>query len=218
MSSAEPGHILAAAGTNGAGKSSIVGPLIEAAGGAYFNPDLYARLLIDKGLPPDEANGRAWRMGYEALQAAIDQNTSFAFETTLGGTSILVELLRALALERRVSIFYVGLITPELHIRRVAERVARGGHDIPEVKIRERFDSSRANLLKLIGTRAGIRVWDNSTQTSDGEPAPREIFRVSDRKIVIPQPFEPQEVVQWAQPLLARAMGLRRVLQWPSTA
>lgn len=26
-------------------KSSIVGPLIEAAGGAYFNPDLYARAL-----------------------------------------------------------------------------------------------------------------------------------------------------------------------------
>lgn len=208
MSSGSRGRIIAAAGPNGAGKSSIVGPLIEAAGGAYFNPDLYARDLIAKGCPVNDANGRAWQLGYKALCRAIDEDTHFAFETTLGGTSILVELLRALALERRVSIYYVGLATPELHIQRVAERVARGGHDIPEAKIRERFNNSRANLLKLMGTRADIRVWDNSTQTADGEPAPKEIFRISNRKIEIPQPFEPRAVAQWAQPLLAKAMGL----------
>lgn len=206
--SGKAGRIIAAAGTNGAGKSSIVGPLIEAAGGAYFNPDLFARELISKGLPPAEANGLAWRTGYAALTAAVDGNSNFAFETTLGGTSILVELLRALALHRRVSIFYVGLSSPELHIQRVAERVARGGHDIPEQKIRERFDSSRSNLLKFMGTSAEIRVWDNSTQTDDSEPAPVEIFRCSNRRISIPQPFEPESVAQWAQPLLSKALGL----------
>ena len=208
--SLKQGRIIAAAGTNGAGKSSIVGPLIEAAGGAYFNPDLYARGLLKIGYPQDRANSEAWSTGFERLQQAIDSNSNFAFETTLGGNSITMELLRALAVGRRVSIFYVGLASPELHIQRVAERVERGGHDIPEARIRERFNSSRGNLLKFIGTRAEIRVWDNTTQTADGSPSPVEIFRVQNRKVQVLDRQQPPHTIAWAQPLLAKALGMKR--------
>ncbi len=208
--SAKPGHILVAAGPNGAGKSSIVAPLVRAAGGLYFNPDEYTRDLVAIGLPLDQANVLAWRKGYDGLQRAIDQNQNFAFETTLGGASITIELLRALALGRRVTLLYVGLASPELHVQRVAERVARGGHDIPEAKIRERFDNSRANLLKFIGTRAEIRVWDNSHQTADGKPAPVEVFRIQNRKLLIPRGDEVAQTVSWAQPLVAKALAIAR--------
>jgi predicted ABC-type ATPase len=40
-------------------------------------------------------------------------------------------------------IWYVGLDTVERHIAHVRSRVARGGHDIPAPKIRERYDRSR---------------------------------------------------------------------------
>ena len=206
--SAKSGRIIAAAGTNGAGKSSIVGPLIRAAGGAYYNPDEYTRELVAIGVPLDQANALAWRKGYDGLQRAIDENLNFAFETTLGGSSITVELLRALAVGRRVTILYVGLASPELHIQRVAERVARGGHDIPEEKIRERFDSSRANLLRFIGTRAEIRAWDNSHQTADGSAAPVEIFRVQNRKVLIPKGRQVSQTAGWAQPLVAKALSV----------
>ena len=119
-----------------------------------------------------------------------------------------MELLRALALERRVLIFYVGLASVDLHIQRVAERVARGGHDIPERKIRERYDNSRTNLLKFIGTRAEIRVWDNSHQSADGSPAPREVFRVQNREMLIPKGGELSATVAWAQPLVAKALSI----------
>lgn len=209
MPSAKAGLIVVAAGTNGAGKSTIIGPLIRANGGAYYNPDEYTEELVKSGMPLDQANGLAWQNGYEALRRAIDENTNFAFETTLGGSSITMELLRALAVGRRLLILYVGLASPELHIQRVAERVARGGHNIPEDKIRERFESSRANLLRFIGTSAEIRVWDNSRQTADGEPAPVEIFRVQNRKVLIPKGKQMQNTIGWAQPLLAKAQLVR---------
>lgn len=207
---AKTGRIIVAAGTNGAGKSSIVGPLIRAQGGDYYNPDEQTQGLVGIGLSLEQANARAWRLGYETLQRSIDQSLNFTFETTLGGASITMELLRALALGRRVLIFYVGVASVGLHIQRVAERVGRGGHDIPERKIRERYDNSRANLLKFIGTRAEIRVWDNSRQTADGSPAPSEVFRVRNRKVLIPHDGDPSATVAWAQPLVAKALSIAR--------
>ena len=150
----------------------------------------------------------AWSKGYDALQSAIDENFNFAFETTLGGSSITVELLRALAVGRRVTILYIGLESPELHIQRVAERVARAGHNIPQEKIRERFDSSRAKLLRFIGTRAQIRVCDNSHQTADRSAAPAELFRVQKRKALIPKGAEISQIAGWAQALVAKALSV----------
>lgn len=113
-----------AAGTNGAGKSTIVGEFLAGHGGAYFNPDLLARRLIGQGAVLEEANASAWRLGFEALQRAIGRNEDFAFETTLGGASITRELHRAIAAGLRVSIVYVGLASPEQHVERVRARVA----------------------------------------------------------------------------------------------
>src|SRR5690606_18626324 len=138
------------------------------AGGDYYNPDERTRAYIKAGLDPDDANSRAWQDGFDALKRAIDANASFTFETTLGGKSIVVELFRALALGRRLTIYYVGLESVDLHIRRVAARVRCGGHDIPAAKIRERFAHSRDNLLGFIGTRASIRAWDNSDEDESG--------------------------------------------------
>jgi predicted ABC-type ATPase len=201
--------ILAAAGTNGAGKSSIVQPFIEARGGTYFNPDEYARGLVRGGIALKEANGLAWIKGYAGLIDAIENNQAYAFETTLGGHSVAYQLMRALAFGRRVVILYVGLSSVELHLQRIRERVARGGHDIPEPKVRERYEASRANLLSFIGTDATVRVWDNSTQTSDGRPeSATEIFRVQQRRLVLPEDSDPKDTVAWARPLLAQAVKL----------
>jgi len=202
----KPGHIIVAAGPNGAGKSTIVGILLKRWGGAYFNPDEYARNLVKAGHSLQDANARAWRIGYDGLTRAIDTSRNYAFETTLGGTSITMELMRALALKRRVTILYVGLATPELHIQRVRERVARGGHDIPETRIRERFDHSRENLLRFVGTAADLRVWDNSQQNADGLPSPVEVFRVQNGHMIIPPPADVSSTVSWAQPLVAKAL------------
>lgn len=201
------GRIFVAAGTNGAGKSSIVGEFLGRAGGAYFDPDVMARQLIAVGQSQDDANALAWRYGFEGLRRAVATGGSFAFETTLGGTSIAHELHRAIDAGHSVCIWYVGLASPELHIARVRARVARGGHDIPEAKIRERYPRSLANLAELIGKAAEIHVFDNSTETASGLCAVECVFRMRERRIVEPDvEVLMKQAPEWAKPVVAAAV------------
>lgn len=201
-------EIVVAAGTNGAGKSSVVQPYLAQKGFAYFNPDEFTRELVREGVPESDANGRAWQFGRDRLREAVDQGRPFAFETTLGGHSIAFELMRALAFGRAVTIFYVGLASVELHLKRVAARVARGGHDIPEDKIRRRYDDSRTNLLAFLGTQAWVRVWDNSAESVDGKPrGARQVFEAQAHRLALAT-SEPEAIPEWARPLVAQAFRL----------
>ena len=85
-----PAHLYVLAGVNGAGKSSIGGAAIRAAGGHYYNPDEAAAELMaaNPGLGQTEANAAAWQQGRKLLQRAIDERLDFTFETTLGGTTM----------------------------------------------------------------------------------------------------------------------------------
>jgi len=215
------GEIVVAAGVNGAGKSTIVGEYMKCNDAVYFNPDERTRALLQEGLDEAEANARSWKEGYEALKRAIDNNDSIAFETTLGGKSIATELFRALARDRPVTIYYVGLDSVDLHLKRVAARVKRGGHDIPEAKIRERFISSRENLLGFIGTQASLRVWDNSEEDPDGMPLPKDVLHIEGNRMLYPDSQRALKATPaWARPLVQRAMevcdlprGIRRTVR-----
>lgn len=201
------GRISVAAGTNGAGKSVIVGEFMAAAGGRYFNPDTLAKRFVVAGLEPEEANARAWKAGFDGLRRAIARHEDFNFETTLGGQSITDELHRAIDEGLEVCIWYVGLASPELHIARVLARVKRGGHDIPVAKIRERYSRSLANLVSFIGKAAEIRVYDNCRETKDGSPAPRLVLRMQRRKLVAPDRVTLLTTTpDWAKPVAAAAL------------
>jgi predicted ABC-type ATPase len=102
----------------------------------------------------------------------------FVFETTLGGRSMTGLLLKAANVGIPVRIVYVGLESADLHLRRVRARVRRGGHDIPEERIRQRYSSSRRNLVQLIPHLAELRVLDNSADadpTTAARPEPKPI-------------------------------------------
>lgn len=201
------GTILVAAGVNGAGKSTFVGEWHQSQGGAYFNPDLRTRDWIAAGISPEEANARSWQEGCKALTQAIDSDSNFAFETTLGGSTITSELLRALALGREVILIFVGLDSPDRHIARVRARVERGGHDIPQAKIRERFVASHRNLLKFIGTRATIMVYDNCDEDEDGRPLPVRVLSIVGNVVRYPQSKEElARTPAWAKPVVRLAL------------
>jgi predicted ABC-type ATPase len=201
------GRIFVAAGTNGAGKSAIVGEFLANAGAEYFNPDAFARNLIDAGYSQLEANSVAWQFGFDALRRAIDRNESFAFETTLAGNSIIRELQRAIDVGLEVCIWYVGLSSPERHISRVKARVSRGGHDISAEIIRRRYPRSLANLVSLIGRAAEVHVFDNDQETPSGLPAAKPVFRMNGTRIVQPDVATLlEQTPEWAKPLAAAAL------------
>jgi hypothetical protein len=93
----------------------------------------------------------------------------------------------------------------------VRARVARGGHDIPVAKIRERYSKSLANLITLIGKASSIRLFDNSAGTADGVPSATLVFRMRGKKIGEPSlPRLLTHCPQWAKPVAAAAIRVRR--------
>lgn len=194
------------AGVNGAGKSSIAGTAIrKALGSDYYNADEQARriLHLDTTLSPAQANSRAWKLGFQLLKRAILLDDDFALETTLGGSTITRTLLNAIDTGRKVSIFYIGLETPELHIQRVNERAARGGHPIGETNIRQRWVSSQSNMIKLIPGCYEVKVYDNSLPLRNGKPRAICLFHLRQAQFIQPPV---KNMPAWARPLAVAAM------------
>lgn len=205
--------IFVLAGVNGAGKSSVGGAMLQEHGLDWFNPDTYARALVrELGLDMGLANARAWQHGRALLEAAIGNRANFAFETTLGGATIS-RLLAQAAETHAVVMLYCGLVSPELHIARVAQRVARGGHDISTDKIRERWSTSRVNLIKLLPKLARLQVFDNSVSVASGEdiPDPLLLLEIQGGRLIVPGLRDAAAlaaVPAWARPILEAAIQL----------
>lgn len=202
--------IIVLAGVNGAGKSSVLSALLLDEGLDWYNPDRYAAgLMRELGLGQVEANGRAWKFGEALLERAIATRSNHAFETTLGGNTI-TRLLRKASKTHDVLMLYCGLASPELHVARVAQRVAHRGHPIPEEKIRERWTTSRSNLLQLMPVLARLQVFDNSVTVSPGEevPDPVLLLELEGARIVHPDVRSHKAlaaVPAWARPILEAA-------------
>ena len=220
------GQIFVLAGCNGAGKSSLGGQAFEAAGVPYFNPDLAAREATaaasaqGRSLTQVEANAWAWSEGVARLRRAIAEHRNYALETTLGGETI-VGLKPVMGYMHRnhekigegVSVWFVGLESVELHVARVAHRVARGGHDIPRSDIERRYVRGRLNLIRLLAVLRQLVVYDNSAQAHPAAPAkvrPRLVLRMAGG--VIAAPADLSRTPEWAKPVVAAALNLHRAM------
>lgn len=181
-------RIYVLAGTNGAGKSSVGGAMLIEQGTEYFNPDEAAARIraANPSISQEEAQSAAWYEGKRLLERSIAERLDYAFETTLGGSTIPALLEKALSVGIEVRIWYVGLASAELHIARVRSRVARGGHDIPEEKIRERYARSLLNLIRVLPKWTELRVYDNSHEADPHTgvpPEPRLVVHLTRHKI-----------------------------------
>ena len=203
--------ILVLAGVNGAGKSSVLSALLLDEGLNWYNSDRYAAALVrELGMRLDEANGRAWQHGKSLLERAIASAGNFAFETTLGGNTI-TRLLRDASKTHDLLMLYCGLASPELHIARVAQRVAHNGHPIPDEKIRERWNTSRSNLVQLLPVLSRLQVFDNSQSVEPGQdiPDPALVLGIEARRVIVPDVRSLEALAAipaWAQPILEAAI------------
>jgi predicted ABC-type ATPase len=198
------------AGVNGAGKSSIGGYLLQQAGLAWFNPDTFAReLMAATGCAQSDANATAWHEGMRRLDQALAQGRAHAFETTLGGNTVTARL-EAAARSHDVMVWFCGLSSPEQHIARVKARVATGGHDIAEARIRERWISSLQNLIALMPHLAHLTVCDNSAEAAPGEaiPDPLPVLEMAGCKLLWPTELtDLRRTPEWAKPLVEAALA-----------
>lgn len=90
---------------------------------------------------------------------------TFGFETTLSGTTLLHTVSRLRTLNYQVHLFYLWVSSPEISLKRIAERVREGGHNIPETVVRRRYERSGRNFLtRYRGNCNSWLLFDNSAE------------------------------------------------------
>jgi predicted ABC-type ATPase len=153
-------EIYVIAGANGSGKSTISKSIVKQLNIPIIDPDAIAR-EIDP-IKPEKAAVQAGRTAIERTQKYIDKSLSFGVETTLSGRNYLKLMKSLKEIGWTVHLIYIGIDNPETNIRRVRERVERGGHTVPMDDIRRRYERSLDNLAKAIVIADLVTIYDNS--------------------------------------------------------
>jgi predicted ABC-type ATPase len=138
------------AGPNGSGKSSLYSNTEIAAFDQsvwIINPDLLTQRIQDvERLPLRKANVEAVVRIEVWLEASIRAHQTVGVETVLSTDKYRRLVLAAKELQFEFRLIFVMLRSPDLNVARVQLRVNKGGHDVPEAKIRQRWGRSLAQL------------------------------------------------------------------------
>ncbi len=156
-------QVVLIAGPNGAGKTSLSPFLLRDrfTEFAFINADAIASGL--SAFDPEGVAIEAGRVMLSRLHELSEQRESFAFESTLAARSYASWLKRLRVQGYEFHLIFVWLRSVDLAIGRVAERVLRGGHDIPPQEIRRRYQRGIDNLFELyIPIADAWAVYDNS--------------------------------------------------------
>ena len=143
------------AGPNGCGKSTLT--RMSGFGGLdIIDPDTIAR---------DTMSGNATRAAREALRrrdAALSTGRSYLVETTLAGSGIFRHMAAARRAGYGIVLHFVSVGSPGQALDRIRNRVALGGHDVPEADARRRFVRSHTNLPAAIARADVALLYDNT--------------------------------------------------------
>lgn len=150
-------------GPNGAGKSTFVEFVVADArpGVPFVNADVIAAERW-----PDDAMAH----GHDAARAAemirdelLAKHEPFIAETVASHPSKIDLVRRAKTAGYHVHLVVVA-VPEEYSVARVAARVAEGGHDVPEDKIRARYGKLWDNVVAMIELADGAEVLDNTSE------------------------------------------------------
>jgi predicted ABC-type ATPase len=158
------------AGPNGSGKSSLIRQVEFEGRENLLEPDAIARRIR-----PDLPYLAGVSAGREVLRrtaAYLRAMESFAIETTLAGHWTNSAIKAALEQSFFTRLFYICVDNPERSIQRVRERVAQGGHDVPDADVRRRYARSLSNARQVLQIVHQALVFDNSGAE------PRPVFEV----------------------------------------
>ena len=144
-------------GVNGAGKSSLTGSL------RAVRNDL--GLVIDPDQLTAQCGGDSYeggKLAVEHIETALADGVNFTQETTLSGGYPKRLCRRAKEAGYTIRLYYVGLDTVDDSLQRIRNRVARGGHDIPEKDVQNRFAHRFADVAKILPYCDEAQFFDNN--------------------------------------------------------
>lgn len=157
------------AGCNGAGKTTasftILPEVLDCK--EFINADEIAKGLSP--FQPESVAVQAGRIMLARMDELLQKGETFAFETTLATKSYKQKIEWAQANGYEVTLLFFWLDSPNIAKKRVAQRVAEGGHNIPLETIERRYYNGIANLFAIYIDMVDIcYIFDNS----EGERTP----------------------------------------------
>jgi predicted ABC-type ATPase len=137
------------AGCNGAGKTTasftILPEMLNCK--EFVNADSIAAGLSP--FNPDSVAIEAGRLMLSRIRELMANGVDFAFEATLATKSYVSLVKTAREVGYKVTLLFIWIDSPTTAMQRVAERVIRGGHNIPSEVIERRYYRGLFNLINL---------------------------------------------------------------------
>ena len=153
------------AGPNGSGKSTIIANYIreyKLNDVEYVCPDIYASELFSDIDDIYERYAKAMSFAEYKREKLLKNRKPFIMETVLSRVDKLDFVKQAKAMGYRIISVYVSTESADINIERVKKRVSEGGHDVPEDKLRARYERSLKNLPVLSALSDELYVYDNT--------------------------------------------------------
>ena len=157
------------AGCNGAGKTTASFTILPEVLNCkeFINADEIAKGLSP--FQPESVAMQAGRIMLARMDELLQKGETFAFETTLATKSYKQKIEWAQANGYEITLLFFWLDSPNMAKKRVAQRVAEGGHSIPSETIERRYHNGIANLFAIYIDMVDIcYIFDNS----EGERTP----------------------------------------------
>jgi predicted ABC-type ATPase len=173
-------------GINGVGKSSFTGVMksINKFLGVVVDVD---KIVAFNKVFPIEGD----KIAHRFVQECLEEGIGFSQETTLAGSKAEATALRAKELGYYIRLYYIGLNTPEECIKRISNRVLRGGHAIGEVDVHHRFAERWKALYKILPLCDEAIFFDNDNGFV-------EVAEYIDGALELKGEYQPQWVVEFA--------------------
>ena len=186
--------LIVIAGPNGSGKTTITQKILNhqwLEDAVYINPDQIA-MDVFGDWNSKEAILKAVSYCETLREECLSNRKSLIFETVLSAADKVDYIQRAKAAGFFIRIFFVATSHPAINASRIANRVMKGGHDVPIAKVVSRYYKSILNCKRLSHIADRTYVYDNSI---DNEEA-RLLFRMVDGRMY--KQYQ-EKIPEWAK-------------------
>jgi predicted ABC-type ATPase len=190
-------ELIIIAGPNGSGKTSVTKRFLHhewAEGTIYINPDEVANEMYGDWNSL-EAVLSAAKFSEEWRERGLLERKSFVFETVMSAIDKVDFIAKAKKYGFFIRLFFISTENPKINASRIADRVMKGGHDVPIPKIISRYYKSIENCKTVSTIVDRLYVYDNSV---DGEEAKLQ-FRLVNGKM---GKMYVTDLPEWAQAIL----------------
>lgn len=138
------------------GKSSLSGVL------SAESSDLGIIIDVDK-ITAENGSDRikGGKLAVQRIADCLSKGINFTQETTLSGVRTLKTIQRARDNDYFIRLYYVGVSSSTESLDRIANRVRKGGHDIPAEDVKRRYEKRFEDLARVLPYCNEVRFYDN---------------------------------------------------------